>query len=715
MCLVESINEHVGCRLAIMANPYPFWPQAWPDGEPPRKTAWIQSQPVSFVGGWEPLAFRQRAGFAFSDEQDSYYKEEYSDEALQRVKSLGCNHIVVPFTKGDGLNAIGRELDFIKDLVERAHRWDLRAGVYIRVDNIVPDTVRKDYPDVDEWLAVGVDEHVGTYEWNIQQTFRKLICYTHPSAVEWLEEVFRYAIEDIKADLLHLDGFAIGHTPWNCCRCPRCDECFRAWLRETYGAQRLQERFGIIQIDQVRIPEVISNRPLPEKLTNADLMLWHLHQWDKQLSFTRHFRRVSKSLGPDVAMSVNPSLFKHINILRWLLFDWKPIMEWVDLVWCEDPFHLCFDQARDTVVSRIGEFKRAQEHGTPLATYHKFRDDAEIEKSVSFTTAVNGLHPGCQGFSFRYLHNFNLAYESKKRFHEWLAGRWSQWAPTRPFGEVALLHHTASLAWNSKEPWLTLYAFEQILLDMKIAWRQFDQVDRSRLNAVRTLILPDAECLSDQDLDVIKRWVNDGGNLLFTQASGAFDEYGRRRPRHPIFDWVPAWQHRYNDTVGAHTWFDWKIDTDPQIVPFGGGRLGLWPRMEVDCDATLLPEPFKLEARAFGPENVTTPMNRGSLVGFLKALHGPFDFEVFGTNSVVVEVVQCANQSNTRLIHLVQTDVKIDQSEVVATMRDLKNHRFQLFSPDHPCPELIVDDRTARVRNLRTYAVLECEHRKVLP
>ena len=698
-----------------MADPYPFWPQSSPDGDPPPKAAWVQAQPVSFVGGWEPLAFRQRAGFAFHDEQDSYYNDEYSDEALQRIKALGCNHIVLPFTKGDGLTAIGRELDFIKATVERAHRCGLRAGVYIRVDNVIADTVRSDYADVDEWLAVGVDEHIGTYEWNIQQTFRQLVCYTHPSAVKWLERAFRYAIEDLNADLLHLDGFAIGHTPWNCCRCARCNECFRSWLRQTYGEQRLRDEFGIVQIDHVKIPEVISNKPLPDTLANADMILWHLHQWDKQFAFTRHVRRFAKGLSPDVAMSVNPSLFKHINILRWLLFDWKPIMQWVDLVWCEDPFHLRFDRGRDTVISRIGEFKRAQEHGTPLATYHKLRDDAEIEKSVSFTTAVNGLHPGCQGFSFRYLHNFNLAYESKMRFHAWLKERWPNWAPTQPFGEIALLHHTASLAWNAKEPWLTLYAFEQILLHMKIAWRQFDQVDASRLNEVRTLILPDAECLSDPELDVIKQWVQDGGNLLFTQASGGFDEIRRRRARHPIFDWVPAWKQRYNDTVDARTWFDWKIDTDPQIVPLGRGRLGLWPHLQVDCDATLLPEPFKLESRAFGPDQLVTPADRGSLVGFLKALHGPMDIEVFGTNAIVVEVVRCAKRRGTKLIHLVQTDAKIDKSEVVVAVRNLKNHRFQLFSPDQLPPQLIVDGQTARVRDLTTYAVLEYEHLEESP
>ncbi|MBH05643.1 MAG: hypothetical protein CMJ20_04915 [Phycisphaeraceae bacterium] len=687
---------------------YPFWPRAYPATNPPPKTKWMQSGPISFVGGWEPLSFRQRAGFAFSDEKEFYYNHEYSNESLERIKALGCTHLIIPFTKGDGLSTIDTELDFYKDIIQRAHARDLRVGVYIRVDNIIPDTVRDDYPDIDQWLAIGTDNRIGTYEWSIQQTYRKLICYTHPSAVNWLENTIQSAIKNLGADLLHMDGTAINHIPWNSCRCERCTKCFRDWLHEQYGEQRLKDQFGLLQINHITIPEILSNQPLPEVLANSDMILWHLHLWDKQLAFSRHVCRFTKELNPDVAISANPSLFKHINILRWFLIDWKPILDWVDIMWSEDPFHLQYDRQRDLVISRIGENKRAHERQFVLGTYHKHRDIEETEKSLAFTVATNGLHPSCQGFSFRYLHNYNLAYESKRRFHEWLGPRWQTWAPTTPFGEIALLHHTNSLAWNAKHPMVTLYGFEQLLMQMKVAWREFDQITAELLTQTRTLILPDCECLSNDELLILKQWTRDGGNLLFTAISGMFDEYRRRRPRHPIFDWIKEWKQQYNDTIDARTWYDWKIKTNPQIIPFGCGRLGLWPGVACDFDGTFIPPPFEQYTNTFKPEDLAIPDQGDELTTFIKDLHGNLDLEVSAPGPIVLNVTQCANHPTTRLIHIVQTDPQRESADVKMQIKDQHKIEFKLTSPDMRQPDLIIGDQGVEVREINTYAVIEC-------
>ncbi|HEY3298067.1 MAG TPA: beta-galactosidase trimerization domain-containing protein, partial [Armatimonadota bacterium] len=49
---------------------------------------------------------------------------------------------------------------------------------------------------------------------------------------------------------------------------------------------------------------------------------------------------------------------------------------------------------------------------------------------------------------------------------------------------------------------------------------------REGLSKYKTLVLPDATCLSDETAEIIKQYVADGGNLLGTYEAGFYDEIG---------------------------------------------------------------------------------------------------------------------------------------------------------------------------------------------
>ncbi|HEX7008422.1 MAG TPA: beta-galactosidase, partial [Phycisphaeraceae bacterium] len=222
---------------------------------------WTTETPLCFVGGWEPLSFRQRAGYAWTDEEAAF-AEEFSDRALDEYRRLGATSIVIPYAKGFGHAATGSELAQERDIIERAHAKGLRVAVYVRVDALVPETVRDEAPDVDQWLTRGVDGRPNVY--HPQQTWRRRVCYSHPGAVAYLESVFRYAVETLKADQLHLDGYHVAFNPASTCRCPRCVESYRQWLKRRYPTpEAVRRAFGMLRIDAAEPPWFEPGGPLP--------------------------------------------------------------------------------------------------------------------------------------------------------------------------------------------------------------------------------------------------------------------------------------------------------------------------------------------------------------------------------------------------------------------------------------------------------------------
>src|SRR5690606_38915158 len=118
-----------------------------------------------------------------------------------------------------------------RDIICRAQKLGLKVGTYIRVDCVLPELVVQDCPDVYDWLACGMDGRPGTYA--PQQTFRKRLCQMQPGAIAWLERLFEYAVTELNADFLHLDGFLVSGRPWENCRCKRCVASWRNWLKST--------------------------------------------------------------------------------------------------------------------------------------------------------------------------------------------------------------------------------------------------------------------------------------------------------------------------------------------------------------------------------------------------------------------------------------------------------------------------------------------------
>lgn len=694
---------------------------------PPPKTRWVTQEPFCFVGGWEALSFRQRSGYAWTDEEDYYKNHEFSNAELDRFVELGCNHLIIPFAKGLGLKASIEEVEQEKDIIRRAHERGLKVGVYFRMDNVVPDVLAGEIPQVKEWLSQGMHGRTSCY-CAPQLTYRKNMCHLHPEVTEWLDGLVRYAITEMKADLLHLDGFSVTSFLWNTCRCERCVETYRKWLKAAYPDPHVKQQvFGYIDFDRCE-PPLFEPYQLPQSIITApEIKAWHGYLWDKHLAYARHLRWLTRSLSENVGMSFNP-VFPGTSDYYITYSNWpERLFPWMDAVWIEDRMH--FNFLNGHVISRAGLTKLVREYDLALCSYHWSCWDDQTEASIDFSLASNRGNASCLGFTIRHLPHYSCCETLKSHHAQWAKNSWELFKETQPDGKIAILRHALSLAWNGKWPWWGLFPMQQLLVHMKTGWRIFDRVDRALLDQVQTLILPNVESLSDEELATLKEWVEDGGNLMFTAHTGTHNEDRIRRPRHPIWDWTPKWR-RLNDNAGSVDWYFWTREDyvemdmdldrqwqDPnkksvgyfhtregkiQIEKLGKGKLCFVPRINSPVSNDLMTGGIKLEELA-------PPRNHKEIKAALKQLHGPLDFYVSGPDSLFIESFW-QPEKHRRLIHIVQSDFKAKPCKATIHFRDkVKARQISVHSPDKHPPRWKFADQKLELSAFERYVVVSCE------
>ena len=223
-------------------------------------------------------------------------------------------------------------------------------------------------------------------------------------------------------------------------------------------------------------------------------------------------------------------------------------------------------------------------------------------------------------------------------------------------------------------------------------------IDSKLLQQVKTAILPDAECLSDEEIELLISWVNTGGRLFFTAGTATHDENRRRRPRHGILQRIsdfPAQEHGLSPAQEWHHWLrndftefetsdsvlpGWK----PVIHPYGKGLMGLWP--QIDSGAPESQQDF------------------ADLKAFLFDLHGPMNVEIHGPPSLLVEFNHQPATSET-LIHLIRTDAGDD--DISITIRNGMGWKeCRVLSPDQQPPATQIKGKILRLSRLSRYAIV---------
>ena len=479
------------------------------------KPDWLGKEPLIFTGNWDSMPiFRRRVGGELLNMQEEYAKQ-HTEEAVRKLKDLGVTMSIIHFYKGFGLDAEAQHMEDARKLAALLHKHGIRVGVYVG-STVGFETFLVEKPEAADWF---VPDFLGRPVIYGNQTFRKRVYFMHPGYREYMKRVVRIALEDLHADLIHFDNTSMqAQAP--IFLHPRAVDDFRAWLATKYTREQRIARFGYPDVRYMEAPAV------DRSLTSIDDPLfqeWADFRCDQLAAYYGEMEQLIRGLSPQAAVESNPhSGISGRNTVWEQGVDYPRLLAHMDAVWTEEG-----DQAQvspeGVLVSKIRTYKMASLLNNKIFTYTGGGRGGQLQmaESMAFNRQTLGqIGDGLAGYSFP---------ADQKRYVSFFREHFDLFRDVRSRPDVAVLHSYASMAYNNDLPWQSAMLVEQALIQAKIPFDIIFDAQLADLTKYRALVLPDQECLSEAQMQTIRRYVESGGGVAATAQTSLFDEWRRRR------------------------------------------------------------------------------------------------------------------------------------------------------------------------------------------
>jgi hypothetical protein len=150
---------------------------------------------------------------------------------------------------------------------------------------------------------------------------------------------------------------------------------------------------------------------------------------------------------------------------------------------------------------------------------------------------------------------------------------------------VGVLRSYASLTYNNAEVQLCTVLVEQALIEAGVPFHLVFDEGLLNLARYKVLILPNCECLSDEQIMLLRNYVEGGGALVAIGQAGLYDEWRRVR----VTPGLTGMVDHQEAASGYLQSVEFRVGTSGTTARkmVGRGRVGYLPR--VDFDGTLPP------------------------------------------------------------------------------------------------------------------------------
>jgi len=208
--------------------------------------------------------------------------------------------------------------------------------------------------------------------------------------------------------------------------------------------------------------------------------------------------------------------------------------------------------------------------------------------------------------------------------------------------DVGVLYSYATMGFNNDRPAVSFMLATQALIQAKVPFDIIFDENLKNLSKYRVLLLADQECLDDEQMELIRKYVERGGSLVATEQTSLYTRTRRRRPDFGLKDLfrvkAPAWR-------GAG-----KNEEDLKIAPVRNrvqqGR--------VSYLAAISPAIAKPPAARMSSPYWKLPLNWRDLIAAVRWAAGDslsLEVELPQTLNVVAELMD-QKQQDRRLVHL---------------------------------------------------------------
>jgi hypothetical protein len=247
--------------------------------------------------------------------------------------------------------------------------------------------------------------------------------------------------------------------------------------------------------------------------------------------------------------------------------------------------------------------------------------------------------------------------------------------------EVAILHSFSSLAFNNDRPYQSTWLFEQALIQAKVPYDIIFDQHLKDISKYRVLVLADQECLSNEQLHLIREYVKNGGGLVASEWSSLYTEWRELRPSFGLEDLFQFKAPVFSDEgTGVSSAAGEKLSpAGPRRNQAGRGRVVYIPEVKAAVEK---PSAVPMTSRYWN-----LPLNWQDLIeAVLWAADGELGLEVKAPLTVTGNLLR-QKETAAMLLHLINYAVGRDPLVKDIQVRlNLSNtekvSRVSLLSPD---------------------------------
>jgi hypothetical protein len=651
-------------------------PQLLAAGEPdvlPR-AHWLDNGLIDAGGDHEPFSFVVRRGGNSYEAARKHYEEAQSEEVIARLKEQGVEVFHTHLYKGFGMVAERPEMEDAKRVAEIVHRYGMRVNSYIQWNSMMYETFFAEEPRAKAWIQRDIQGLPLLLPYGYQQSYRYRPCFANQEYLDYLKKIVRYAVQEVKTDFIYFDNYDLYNPEPDSCHCPVCVNGFRNYLKTKYTPERRRERFGFENVDFVNPPQWNRQNP-PERLEiifDPAIQEWIDYRCQLMADALRQLALYTKSLDPEVVIQVNPHGITGGNRAFEAALDHARFLKWTEVLMTEEENPASWT-SDGRLISKIRSYKLARRFNNVVVTYI-WQDPVAMGECLSFNQTIgfaadDPLPPELVKYISFYRKNRDL------------------YVGTVDVTPVGVLRSYPSITYHHALAQLSAILVEQALIQARVPFGLLFDEHLRDLSQYLVLVLPDSECLSDEQLSYIRRFVENGGGLVATGQSGLYDIWRRPHMKPGLRGLVDTQQSasEYEESVNTLS-----IPTGlPVRKELGKGRSVYIPGVVYDGP---LPEPenyFNISNRFW-----KRPKNWEDIIDSIRwAAKGQIPVEIDGPEFLVANVVQ-QSMKQRLLIHLVNYNAQnvqaISSIDVKCQLPQGKTPReIKIVSPDEETPRAL--------------------------
>jgi hypothetical protein len=599
--------------------------------------AWINNGLIDAGGSHEPYLFTVRCGGQSLNARE-IYEHAQSEEVLRKLKEQGVEVFHTHLYKGFGMVAEKQEMEDTVRTAAIVHRLGMKIDTYVQWDSMMYETLFTEEPRAQGWVQCDPFGQPVMLEYGYQQSFRYLPCFSNQEFLDYLKKVVRYAVTEVKTDFIHFDNFTLSSEP-NSCHCAACKAGFRKYLRTKYSAEARKSRFGFENVDYVNPPLWNGANP-PEKLeiiSDPVFQEWIGYRCQTMADALSQMASLIRSLNPEVAIEINYGGIAGDNS-PWIGgTDHASLLVHTQVFWDESDRKPEF-LPDGTMITAIRTYKMARTYRNIVLTYISVSEVA-IAECLAFNQTIgfageSPLSPDIVKYISFYRRQRDL------------------YVGAEDLAPVAVFRSYPSITYHNAGAGLSAILFEQSLIQARVPFRLIFDEHLAELSPAtcKVLVLPNSECLSDEQLAMIRRYVEAGGGLVATEQAGLHDAWRRMRVE-------PGLKGLAEGQASAAGVFK-RNDAKPELTgysrkEYGRGRAVYIPAIEFDG-----PRPPDQPYFALGPEFWRRPKNWKDLVDAVSWAGGnELPVQVSGPEFLGMNLLE-QSEKRRRIIHLVNYNAK---------------------------------------------------------